>query len=73
MDNALLFFGIFIIIVGIVVFFLIFTSIINLGQSIKGQATGLPQLKKNEIYIFTPISLVIVIIGFLIIRKAFKK
>ena len=73
MDKALLFFGAFIIILGIVIFYLVFISIINLGQAIKGQATGLPQLKKNEIYVFTPISLVIVVIGVLILREAFKR
>lgn len=73
MDKTLLFFGIFVIIVGIVIFYLIFISIVNLGQSIKGQATGLPQLKQNEIYVFTPISLVIVVIGVLVLREAFKK
>ena len=73
MDKALLFFGVIIIILGIVIFYLVITSFINLGLSIKEQSSTLPQLQENEIYLLTPISSVIVSIGVLMLKKAFEK
>lgn len=73
MDKALLFFGSIIIIFGILIFYLLVTSAINLGKSVKEQYSSLPQLRENEIYIFTPINLVIVLIGIVILREAFKR
>jgi len=73
MDKALLFLGTIIIIFGIFVFYLLITSAINLGKSIKDQYPVLPQVQENEIYIFTPINIVIVLIGIVIVREAFKR
>jgi len=73
MDKALLVFGILIIFLGVLFFYLILTSAINLGRSIKGQSKTLPQLQQNEIYIFTPLSAVVVLIGVFIIREAFRR
>jgi len=73
MDKALLFLGLIIIIFGILISYLLVASAINLGKSVKGQYSGLPQLQQNEIYIFTPINIVIVLIGIIILREGFKR
>lgn len=73
MDKALIVFGILIIIVGIVVFYLTLVSVMNLGQSIKDQSSGLPQLQEHEITISAPISVVIILIGAVIVVKSLKR
>jgi len=73
MDKALLVFGALIIFFGLLFFYLLLNSAINLGRSIKEESSTLPQLQKNEIYIFTPLSAVIILIGVLVIREAFKR
>ena len=73
MDKALLFLGAIIIIFGILIFYLMLTSVIKMGQSFKDQYSSLSQVKKNEINISALVSAVIVFIGILVIRKAFKR
>jgi len=72
MDKALLVFGTIIIFFGILLFYLLLTSVINVGQSVKEQYTTLPQVKKNQINISALISATIILIGVLIIKKALK-
>ncbi len=73
MDKALLFFGALIIFFGIIFFYLLLTSAINMGQSIKDQYATLPQAGKNKINDSAMISAVIVLIGVLVIKQAFKR
>ncbi len=72
MDKALLIFGAIIIFFGILLFYLLLTSVINVGQSVKDQYTTLPQVKKNQINISALISATIILIGVLVIKKALK-
>ena len=73
MDKALLFFGVIIIIFGIVIFFLLLTSVMSLGKSIKDEYSSLPQVKRNEINSYALISAAVVLIGVIIVRKGFKR
>ena len=73
MDKALLIFGALIIFFGILFFYLLLTSAISMGRSIKEQSSTLPELQQNQIYIFTSISAVVILIGILIVREAFKR
>ena len=73
MDKALLLFGSLMIIFGIIISYLLITSILNLGMSIADQYSNLPQVQRNKINASTLIGAAIVLIGVLIVRKAFKR
>jgi len=73
MDKALLVFGALIIFFGILFFYLILTSAINVGKSIKDQYTSLPEVRRNQINISVLVSAAVVLIGILIVKEAFKK
>ena len=73
MDKALILFGAIIIFFGMLVFYLLFTSVINLGKTLAGQYSSLPELQQNQINIFTPVSAAIVLIGVMIVREGFKR
>jgi hypothetical protein len=73
MDKALLLFGTLIIFFGILFFYLLLTSAIDMAQSVKDQYSTLPQVKKNQINISALISATIILIGVLIVREAFKR
>jgi len=73
MDKTLVFFGIFLIILGVLVAYYVLTSVIAFGQIIKTRSSSIPGVKMNEIYLYGFIDIIIVLIGILVIREGFKR
>ena len=70
---TLLIFGTFTIISGLLISYLLLTSVINLSKSIENQYSYLSQIQKNKINSYGLIGAMIVLIGTLIVREAFKR
>jgi hypothetical protein len=76
MDSALLAFGITIIIFGIIISYLLVTSVFKIGRSVvdvQTQTADLIQTQNNGILSSTLIGGAIILIGVLIIKEAFKR
>jgi hypothetical protein len=76
MDSALLAFGVTIIIFGIIISYLLVTSVLKVGQSIidiQTQTADLIQTQNNGILSSTLIGGAIILVGVLITREAFKR
>jgi len=73
MDKTILFFGIIIIFFGILIAYFLLTSAVAFGQTIRSRSTSIPGVKMNEIYFYSFVDIMVVLIGVVIIIEAFKK
>jgi uncharacterized membrane protein YidH (DUF202 family) len=76
MNTPLLLLGLSIIIFGVVISYIVISSVLKIQESmtnIINQAKGLTNTQKNQIINNTLIGEIIIVVGFLVVREALKR